>query len=301
MVYFSSPSTEKKRAAVIVPMEHEALRSIVRGLQEGLQEKMGEGFELKVMNAQGDMNIQRAIILQLVQEEYDVLIPIGTTASQMTLNLAPEKQIVCLAADPKLLSAHKTKHATLLDDRVSVGSVLAVMHETQPMIKKMTLIYSASEKVAKEVPEVVEEAHKLGIHVQKLMVQTLAELYTASASIDQDCDAIFVLKDHLIVSGIQTIIQQAEKMHIPVITSDEGSVLSGGAFALGVQESRIGAQGAQMVYLILQGTAPELIPCQSLEGSHPLFINRQACERQGVDAEKLIEFAQDNGVEYVCL
>src|SRR5689334_1669417 len=85
--------TSKRKAetvvGVIVPMEHQALNDIVSGLREGL--KSDKPITLRVMNAQGDPNIQRSIIQQLVQDDCDVLVPIGTGASQMTLALAKNK------------------------------------------------------------------------------------------------------------------------------------------------------------------------------------------------------------------
>ncbi len=161
----------------------------------------------------------------------------------------------------------------------------------------MTLLYSASEKVAKEVPIVSQAARDLGIEVQLLMVQSMAELYSVSRAIAFDSQAIFVLKDHLIVSAIQTVVQQAQILHIPVMTSDEGSVIQGAAFAIGVKESSIGRQGALIAKAILEGESPQNIAPQTMHGPFPLFVNPKACERQGVDLEILSERAENAGIQ----
>ena len=72
---------------IIVPMEHKALKEIVDGFTGQL-----EGKSYKVLNAQGDPNIQKAIITQLAREGCEILVPIGTSTSQMTLNLAKDKK-----------------------------------------------------------------------------------------------------------------------------------------------------------------------------------------------------------------
>lgn len=296
VLFFNSKSPTDKLIGIIVPVEHEALTQIVNGLKEELKMDNDERVTIKVMNAQGDPNIQRAIIEQLVRDQCDLLIPIGTAASQMTLNLAKDRNIVCLAADSTLiLSAEKTQ-ATALDDELSVADSISFLHSAFPHLKKISLLYSSSEKVAKEIPHLIEAAHSQGIEVQKLMVQNLAELYTISQAIASDSEAIFVLKDHLIVSGIQTVVQQAEKRGIPVMASDEGSIISGGAFAIGVKEASIGKQGAQIVKNILNGTPPQNIPPQTIKGPFPLFVNRSAYVKQGIDLESFIESVQKIGI-----
>lgn len=281
---------------VILPMEHEALYQITQGIQKTLEEQMKGAVALKIKNAQGDPHIQRAMIEQLSHEGCDLLIPIGTSTSQMTLNLACDQKILCLAADSCLLDTSHQVMATALSDELSVYDSLSFLHQALPDIKKITLIYSTSEKIAKEVPLVFQAAHTLGMDVQPLMIQNMSELYTVSRAINSDSDAIFILKDHLIVSGIQTITEQATALQIPVMTSDEGSVLEGAAFAIGVKESDIGSQGALIAKKILEGTSPTLIPPQTMRGPFPLFVNRTACENQGLDIDLFCENAKKRGL-----
>jgi len=281
---------------VILPMEHEALNQITRGIAEELALTMGKSVVVKVKNAQGDPNIQRAIIEQLAREHCNLLIPVGTAASQMTLNLAPEQKILCLAADAKLLQICESAQATALSDEISSLESLTFLHNAFPALKKITLLYSASEKVAKEIPLVCQAARELGIEVQQLMVGNMGELYTVSGAIASDSEAIFVLKDHLIVSGIQTVVQQAQTRKIPVMTSDEGSVIAGAAFAIGVKESSIGQQGALLVKAILEGASPQNMPPQIMRGPYPLFVNRAACERQGIDLTAFSTHAEKTGI-----
>ena len=281
---------------VILPMEHEALNQITQGIKEELEKKMGKSVVLKIKNAQGDSNIQRAVIEQLVRDQCNLLIPVGTAASQMTLSLAPHQKILCLAADSALLTSNRQVQATALTDELSAADSLSFLHKAFPKINKITLLYSASEKVAKEVPLVRKAARGLGIEVQPLMVQNMGELYTVSKAIASDSQAIFILKDHLIVSGIQTVVQQAQICQIPVMSSDEGSVIAGAAFAIGVKEASIGQQGALLAKAILEGESPKNIPPQMMEGPFPLFVNRAACERQGIDLEAFYEKIEAAGI-----
>lgn len=285
VIYFTvSPKERKEKLiGVVVPMEHQALNDIVRGLKETLSDK---NTIIKVMNAQGDPTIQKTIIQQLLQDRCDVIVPIGTAASQMTLSLAKESDVVCLAADIE-------GKAACLKDQLSAEEALNFLHAAFPEIKKITLLYSSSEKIAAEIPKTLQAAQANGIEVQKLMVQSHAELYTAANAIASDSQAIFVLKDHLIVSGIQTVAAQAEKLKIPVMTSDEGSIIGGGAFAIGVKEADIGRQGARMIQRILRGANERAV--ETMQGPFPLFINKEACLKQGVDIPALENAAMKLG------
>ena len=122
------------------------------------------------------------------------------------------------------------------------------------------------------------------------MVQNVADLYTVSSRIESDAQAIFILKDNLVASGISTLVQQANERKIPLITSDEGSNKNGGAFAIGVIEADIGRQGAKM--------AAELLMQGSVNGDRIqnlrrilVFINKEACKSQGVDVNNVVNAA----------
>jgi putative ABC transport system substrate-binding protein len=213
----------------------------------------------------------------------------------MTLSLASGQKILCLAADSALLQTNRQIEATALSDELCATDSLTFLHEAFPNIKKITLLYSASEKVAKEIPLVCEAAHRCDIEVQKLIIQNMGELYTISRAIASDSQAIFILKDHLIVSGIQTIAQQATLRHIPIMTSDEGSVIAGAGFAIGIKEASIGQQGALIAKAILEGKSPKEIAPQTISGPFPLFVNRAACEKQGIDLKKFGDKAEALG------
>lgn len=295
LVFSKKESKDQYVIGVILPMEHAALNQITNGIKEEFEQTIGKPVSIKIKNAGGDPNIQKAIIEQLVRDSCDLLIPVGTSTSQMALNIAPTQKILCLAADSSLLKAEKNFQATALSDEIKAVDSLSFLHMALPDIKKITLLYSASEKVSKEIPLVCQAAAEFGIQVQRLMVQNMAELYTVSKAIASDSQAIFILKDHLVVSGIQSIVQQAKLNKIPIMTSDEGSVLGGAAFAIGVKEASIGKQGALIAKAILNGKLPKDIPPQIITAPFPVFINQEACKSQGIDVEAFCKKAETAG------
>jgi putative tryptophan/tyrosine transport system substrate-binding protein len=292
---------EKKiTIGIIMPMDHMALREIVEGFKETMAAQFPHPVAIKVQNAQGDMNLQHSIIQQFINEKVDVLVPIGSAATQMTVSMAEKQPIVSLAAlyTEKEEKAHQAGHLSGVIDEIGPKKPVDFMKVVFPHLKKITLVYSNSEKVFPEVAELMNYAPQKGIQVQKLMIQTLPDLYTLAHRIDPDSEAIFVLKDHLIVSGIPTVIQEARKRNIPLITSDEGSVQEGALFALGVKEKMIGVVGAEMTIQVLQGTQLQDLPVRPV--SHlSVFYNEAAAKAQKIDVSRLKQLASDNQYEGV--
>lgn len=294
ILFFCSRAKTQAIVGVIVPMEHAALTEIIQGLKTSLP-----NTKVKVMNAQGDINLQKAIIEKLARDKCDLLVPIGTGASQMTLNLAKNCKTLCLAADPSVITSDHL--ATALSDELSIEKSMKMLHAFFPNLSKLTLVYSSSEKVAKEIPLLEEAARINGIHLQKLMVHALSELYTISQAIASDSEGIFILKDHLVVSGIATLARQAQKRNIPLIASDEGSVLGGATLAIGVKESFIGVQGGALAKQILEGTSPQAISPQVLEGPFTLFLNTSSFANLGIDSKVFSKSAENQAllIEYI--
>jgi putative ABC transport system substrate-binding protein len=114
-----------------------------------------------------------------------------------------------------------------------------------------------------------------GITVHHLMVPTLADLYSVGHAIPKKTQAIFILKDNMIVSGISTLAKIAMDKHLPLITSDQGSVQEGAAIALGVHEREIGVQGAILTAKILKGESACDLPITNMTNL-TVFINQKA-------------------------
>ncbi len=197
-----------------------------------------------------------------------------------------EQSILFLAAFIPPKSEIALQHPTLMGviDEIPMDTQLSFMRAVMPELKKLAVVYVSNDKVFDDVKEFTEKAAKFGITVQKLMVQNLSELYTVASRIEPDNQAIFTLKDVMVASGINALVQQANNLEIPLITSDEGTIRSGGAFAVGVTEADIGRQGARIAVDYFDKKQFERI--QYLD-KISVFINRTACKTQGVDIDAI--------------
>lgn len=283
-----------KTIGIIIPMEHAALREIIEGFKTTIQAEYPHPVRFLIENAQGDANIQRAIIQQFLAQKADLLVPIGTPASQMALAMTKDQPIISIASlytEAERLK-REPRNITGIHDEIPAAHQMSFIRSLFPRLKKMTLIHSNSEKVFHDVAEITRLANVHGINLQKLTIQALPDLYSVSKAIASDSELIFILKDQILVSGITTLAQAADSLKIPLITSDEGSVNGGAASALGVREKELGVVGARLAIQVLNGTPIASMPMQDMQ-QLVVFINKTAATKQGLDAENVAKYAQN--------
>ncbi|MFY9589975.1 ABC transporter substrate binding protein [Rickettsia endosymbiont of Halotydeus destructor] len=266
---------DHKKVVIIVPLEHEAMTQIVAGIKESLNDN---DVEIIVKNAHADANILLSYIKQMKHQNIDLIIPIGTSTSQTVIAHIKDKPIVCTAA---MIDNKNLPLVIGVNDEIKITEVISKLS----FLNNITLIYSSNEKVVPEVEELKSYAAKNNISIHLAMVQTLNDLPIAVKNAPRDTQAFLILKDHLIVSGINILKQEAFKREIPIIASDEGSVINGATIALGVREKEIGVRAGLIAKKILTGTKPSDIPFESMSDL-TLFINPVSFAKQNILTEE---------------
>jgi putative ABC transport system substrate-binding protein len=200
----------------------------------------------------------------------------------MTLQRLPKTPVVHLAA--KFLEEDRAPDQCVCGvlDELPPEKALHLAALLIPKLKKVTLIHSASEKTFPEAAAFEAEARRMGIEVQRLMIQAQSELYTVSQHVATDSQLIALLKDHMVVAGITTLVECAERLDIPLMAADEGSVQGGASFAAGVPEAAIGAAGGRLIHRLIAGEALQDLPIDCVEDIH-LFYRRE--NPSGLDYE----------------
>ncbi|EKE00713.1 MAG: hypothetical protein ACD_21C00285G0007 [uncultured bacterium] len=282
--------TNIKKIGIVIPIEHQALHEIALGFQDTLQQLYKQPIIFKIGNAQGDANLQRAIITQMRDANYDMIVPISTSVAQMTASIVSTQPIVGLAVDMD----DKKSNLAIVNDEIDKAPSIAFIHKTYPQLKNITLVHSATNKIFAEARQAENISSRYHITLHRLLIQNLTDLYSTSQAIPNDTQAIFILKDNLVASGIETLAQVAKKRKIPLITSDEGTVKKGAGFALGVHEKDIGIEGAKLAAQILRGTSPGTLPTVKLT-KPTVFINLKELAETDQNAEQIKSVAKQLG------
>jgi putative ABC transport system substrate-binding protein len=287
---------------IIEPLEHKAMNEIVAGFEDTLKKEYHKPFVIKIENAQNDPNLARAIIQKMRDENYTFIAPIGVSMTQMTLSMTDRQPVVSLASDlmEKDRQGKNSCHVAIVHDEISPTQLVAFIHKTYPRMTQLTLIHSAADNIFPEVNETIAAGKAVGIKIEHKMVSSLPELTSIAESLPSQTQAIFVLKDNLIVSGIATLSNIAAEKHIPLITSDQGSVQTGAGFALGVHEREIGVQGAKLTAQVLQGKPICDLPIAEMKNL-TVFINQKVLQTENQTIAPIIDAAKtlNYQIEYV--
>jgi len=269
---------------IVVPIALPAMTQIVNGFEKTLSKESKVPVKYLVKNAQGDINIQRSILQEFNSPSVSLVAPIGTDAAQMTIAMVHNKPIVGIAADHLKSEAKKANNPNVTGvlSKVAPEERMHFIHEAMPQLKKLTIVYSTDDRIFSQVKQFEAAAKKNHIQVQKLMVSQLSDMYTLSKNIAPDSQAIFILKDELVVSGLNTLLQQARMKHIPVIASDDGSVSKGASFALGVSEYQTGVDAGKVAAEILAGKSAAAMPVHIMK-NYFVFLNPASAKSQNID------------------
>jgi len=292
----TAKTAPEKTVGIVLPLDHVALRAIISGFEQSLAQNYPGKIHFEVENAEHDLNIQRSIIQKFINQKVDLIVPLATSTTQMAMTMTSTQPIIGLAANFPESIRDKDQLAqrfTVVPDEIDGAAMIRFIHAILPNAKKITLIYSTEDKVIRAVDEVVAAAQPDGITVQRLMISNLSDLYASSQRVAADSQAIFILKDNLVASGINTLSYQANKKRIPLITSDEGTVSSGAAVALGVEEKQIGIEGGQLAARVLSGESMQQMPIQPVKDLE-IFLNEKAAAAQGLNIDRVKTFAQQN-------
>ena len=285
---------------IVVPIQHRALDEMVDGFKKELIKDYPNKINFVVKNAQGDINLQRSIIQKFNQDQTNLIVAVARPAMQMASSMVTQKPIISLAAAlyEEQRQQRSIKNITNVDDESAVIPGINFFFATIPDLHKVTIVHTSADKIISQLATFKKMAQDHGIKVQDIMIQQLSELYSASSRIAEDTQAIFILKDNLIASGINTLVNIANNRKLPLITSDGGTVESGAAFAVGFKEEQVGAEGAKIAARVLKGEDISTIPVKFLDKKF-VFINEQAAQKQNLNLNRIIANAKKHKYEIV--
>ncbi len=160
---------------------------------------------------------------------------------------------------------------------------MEVLIRYKPAIKRVLLVYNPAEpglqKDQQEIQRILQERR-----IDLITVETFQtnEIKAKVTPFMEGADALVVLKDNTVITGLEGLIKLCEHYHIPLMASDLDSPDRGAAFGYGVYEVDFGTEAAKKALKILEeGIAPGRIAVTPVD-RFSLRINREAAERQGV-------------------
>ena len=257
-----------------------------KGVLEGLRESGlvdGRDFEVKILNAQGDMATVSALIDAAVVDGADMLITFSTPTLQAALRRAHNVPVVYnYVADGLKAGAGKsnTDHApnvTGVSLLPANDQALEILRTYFPSIRKLGTLYCPAEtnmvnyKIALD-----QSAKRAGFEIVYVPAETATDVPDAAAALmSRDIDAVLQIPGNLTASAFGSISQAARRAQIPVFAFQKSQAIGGAMVVVARDYHDSGRHAAHLAARIIRGEHPKTIPLEDF-GKTNLVVNLDA-------------------------
>lgn len=288
-----SDEDKKISIAILTPVTHPSLEQIEKGFRETMEGSYPGLFRFTTYNAQGNKTLMRSEIEEVARQNYALVFTLATSPSQMTREVFEKKGIeipivfTCVN-DPvgfHIVSSEETRaeHVTGVKEMVRFEEEMAALLAYKPTVQTVLLVYDPSNPgLSKDQQQIEQILKKQGIALQNVEIYKANELLSKVEPFMAKADAVIVLKDNTVVSGLDALVKLCDRYRVPLMASDLDSPDRGAAFGYGVHEIEFGIEGAKKaIQILVNGEQPGNIPVTPIE-NFTLRVNSDAAIRQGI-------------------
>lgn len=280
------------KVGVLQLLSHPALDQIYKGLEDGLAKegyKVGDNLKIDLQNAQGDQSNLASMGQKLVSDNNDILVGITTPATLSLSNATKDKPIIMAGitypVEAGLIKSEDKpgNNITGVSDRTPIKQQLEIMKKVLPKMKKVGILYTASEdNSVKQAQEAEKLAKELGLEVKVSSIANTNDIQQVTESLASETDAIFVPIDNTIASAMSTVVKVTDAKKIPVFPSADTMVADGGLLGIGVDQYQIGVETAKVVARVLKGEDTKNMPIV-LANEGVIYLNEAKAKQLGIE------------------
>lgn len=280
-------------------VQHPALDAATEGFKQAFIDAGyvdGDTVKFDVQNANGEQATAVTIAQTFATSDVDLVLAVATPAAQAAAQAITDKPVlftaVTDAVSAELVKSMEEPGANVTgtvdavpDD--ALKTQFEIITEMKPDAKKIGIVYASGEVNSQvQVDAAQKVADEMGLELVTKTVTTANDIAQATEALG-DVDAIYVPTDNMVVSGIASLVQVAEKAKIPVIGAEPGTVEGGAVATYGIDYTKLGKQTGEMAIKILEGADPAKTPVET-PAELSYVVNPAAAERMGVEIPKSI-------------
>ena len=291
----TTPTGYTYKVAIVQQLDHSSLDEIrlaVTAQLEALAAENGIGILIEDFNGQNDGSVLNQIGTQVVDDGFDIIIPIATTAAQCMVTAADGTDIPIVYAaisDPETAGLTGIPTVTGVSDALNTPFILDMMLSAQPDTQSVGLLYSLSEpNSATPIAQAKEYLANKGINVIEKTGKTVDEVIAAASALVDQVDAVFTPTDNAIMAAEGSVAEIFAEAGIAHYTGADSFVLSGAFTTCGVNYTELGTKAADMAFAILQGA--EIGDYHVMEGGI-ITVNTETAAALGIDYSVFSEMA----------
>lgn len=244
------------RVAIIKQMDHASLDEIAAAVAAELDQLAADNgvkIEYEITSGQGDQTILKQLADQAIADKVDAIIPIATTAAQISaLSAQDTKTPVVFAAVSYPEDADLTgmDYVTGTSDALNAPFIIDMMLAQNPDLAKVGLLYSLSEpNSATPIAQAKAALDAKGIPYVEATANTNDEVIAAASSlIAAGVDAVFTPTDNVIQSAELAIYEDFIAAGIPHYGGADSFARNGAFVGCGVNYTQLGAHTADLAY-----------------------------------------------------
>lgn len=278
---------------ILQTTSHQSLDDIREGIIQGLEENGytdGENATIHFQNAQGDQSQMNTMATTFVEDNVDIMIGIGTPASQALANASQNIPIIMGAvSDPVGSGLVESDEApggnvTGVKNVTPIAAQLELLREIAPDMTELGLLYSSGEDNSQaEGERAAVLAEELGFEPKTYKVSNSNDIAQMVATMSQEVEAIYLPTDNTIASAMETVVNEANRYNIPLIPTVDQMIQQGGFATVGINQTEMGVEAGRMAAEVLNGDSdPATTPTFVLEEGEVL-VNEEQAERLGIE------------------
>ncbi len=266
----------------------------------------GRDVVIEWRSAGGDYARVPALVADLVQRKVEVIVVISTVAAQAAKRATSAIPIVmAVVADPVesgLVAnlAHPGGNVTGLSTMTSELSAkrLQLLKEAVPGVTRVAVLWNpATPFHTKVVEELKAAAPSLSIEVNFVNARTPEEFGPAFSAVSRwHAQALYVIDDPFFITHRTTLLEQAAKARLPVISGEKPFAEAGGLMSYGANFGDLFHRSAGYVDKILKGAKPGDLPIER-PTKFELVVNLKTAKALGIKIPQSILLQADEVIK----
>ena len=228
--------------------------SLMVGCGSKKDDSSSKTYNLGIIQFAEHGSLDNQIASNFASKKLDMICAIATPSAQSAYNATKDSDIPVVytaVTSPKAAGfvdkeGKNVGNITGTSDLVLADKQLKLIRQMMPKAKNVGIFYSTNEANSKAGIEAYEKvADKYGFKIITQGITASADMPMAADSLLKKVDCITNLTDNLVVSNMQTYLQKANKLNIPVFGSEVACV--------GIDFVKLGKQTGKMAAKILKG------------------------------------------------
>ncbi len=289
----AGPPVKKWRIALLEQVDAPAIELTRRGMMDGLEAEgfaQGRDFELRIMNAQGEMSMLDSLVDAALAWRADMIATITTPALQTAMRKVRDIPVVFgLAIDPLMIGdsgTHREHRPNVagIYDRSPFEEMMRIVRTCMPGVRKIGTVFAPAEINSTVFRDELEKAAAdEGLELVAVPAQSLADVSAAALALTQrGIDLVCQINDNQSEACFPAIAGAARGARLPVFAFSSGLAEQGAALCLANDHYEGGIEAAGVMARIMRGQSPASLPYRPMSRTR-LTLNLDAAKSVGLE------------------